>query len=109
VALCWRVPKGQAGDPRRKRLEEPWYLATSLRSARSTASWHCQRGWIEQYFIDAKSCFRLKGVGVGSPERLSRLLMALSIALSWPTLMGLPEGGVLLEGFRRAVSTWGRA
>jgi hypothetical protein len=35
--------------------------------------------------------------------------MALSIALSWPTLMGLPEGGVLLEGFRRAVSAWGRA
>jgi hypothetical protein len=57
VALYWRVPKGQAGDPRRKRLEEPWYLATTLRSARSTASWHCQRGWIEQYFKDAKSCF----------------------------------------------------
>jgi hypothetical protein len=35
--------------------------------------------------------------------------MALSITLSWPTLMGLPEGGVLLEGFRRAVSAWGRA
>ena len=35
--------------------------------------------------------------------------MALSIALSWLTLMGLPEGGVLPEGFRAAVSTWGRA
>jgi hypothetical protein len=34
--------------------------------------------------------------------------MALSIALSWLTLMGLPEGGVLPEGFRRAVSAWGR-
>src|SRR3954470_17309854 len=37
------------------------------------------------------------------------MLMALSIALSWLTLMGLPESGVLPEGFRAAVSAWGRA
>ena len=36
----------------------------------------------------------------GSPWRLSGLLMALTIALSWLTLMGLPEGAVLPEGFR---------
>jgi hypothetical protein len=35
--------------------------------------------------------------------------MALTIALSWLTLMGLPESGLLAEGFRAAVSAWGRA
>ncbi|MCA1837834.1 MAG: hypothetical protein LC674_03445 [Actinobacteria bacterium] len=69
-----------------------------------------KRGWIEQSFKDAKSRFGLKGVKVGSAEqRLSRLLMGLSIALSWLTLMGLPEGGVVREGFRATVSAWGRA
>jgi hypothetical protein len=109
VALCWRVPKGRASDPRCKQPQEPWYLATSLSSARSAASWYWQRGWIEQSFRDAKSRFGLKRVRVGSTERLSRLLMALSIALSWLTLMGLPEGSVLPEGFHRTVSAWGRA
>lgn len=109
VALCWRIPKSRARDPRRKRPEEPWYLATSLGTARSAASWYWQRGWIEQSFKDAKSRFGLKGVRVGSPERLSRLLMGLTIALSWLTLMGLPESGLLPEGFRTAVSAWGWA
>ncbi len=36
--------------------------------------------------------------------------MALSLALSWLTLMGLPEGGAVPEGFRSsAVVAWGRA
>ena len=109
VALCRRVPKARAGNPRRKQPEEPWYLATSLGSARSAASWYWQRGWIEQSFKDAKSRFGLKGIKVGSPERLSRLLMGLTLALSWLTLMGLPESGALSEGFRSAVSAWGRA
>lgn len=109
VALCWRVPKSRANDPRRKVPEEPWYLATSLSTAKSAASWYWQRGWIEQSFKDAKSRFGLKGVRVGSPERLERLLMALSIALSWLTLMALPGSGVLPKGFRASVSAWGRA
>jgi hypothetical protein len=109
VALCWRIPKGRASDPRRKQPEEPWYLATSLKDAKSAASWYWQRGWIEQSFKDAKSRFGLARVRVGSPERLSRLLMALSIALTWLTLVGLPESGVLPESVRSAVSAWGRA
>lgn len=35
--------------------------------------------------------------------------MALSLALSWLTLMGLPEGGVVPKGFRAAVVAWGKA
>jgi len=43
----------------------------------------------EQSFRDTKSRFGLSRVKVGCPERLSRLLMALTLALSWLTLMGL--------------------
>ena len=109
MVLCWRIPKSRAKDPRRGQPEEPWYLATSLKDANSAASWYWQRGWIEQSFKDAKSRFGLARVRVGCPERLSRLLMALSVALSWLTLMGLPEGGVVPRGFRSAVAAWGRA
>lgn len=58
---------------------------------------------------DAKSRFGLKRVRVGSPERLGRLLVGLSIALCWLALMGLPEGGILPRGFRCRVVAWGRA
>jgi hypothetical protein len=58
------------------------------------------------FLRDAKSCFRLKRVKVGSPERLGRLLVGLTIALCWLTLMALPEGGVLPKGFRSTVVAW---
>jgi hypothetical protein len=110
VALCWRIPKSRAKNPRRKQPEEPWYLATSLKDAKSAAAWYWQRGWIEQSFKDSKSRFGLGRVRVGSPKRLSRLLMALSVALSWLTLMGLSGGGgVVPKGFRAAVVAWGKA
>jgi hypothetical protein len=109
VALCWRISKSRAMNPRRKRPAEPWYLATSLGSAKSGVCWYWQRGWIEQSFKDSKGRFGLARVRVGTPERLGRLLMGLTIALSWLTLMALPEsGGRLPEGFRAAVSAWGR-
>ena len=111
VALCWRITKSRAKDPRRKQPEEPWYLATSLKDAKMAASWYWQRGWIEQSFRDSKSRFGLGRVRVGCPKRLSRLLMALSLAITWLTLMGLPGGsGVLPKGFRAAaVVAWGKA
>lgn len=109
VALCWKLPKSRSRDPRRRFPEEPWYLATSLEDPRSAANWYWQRGWIEQSFKDAKSRFGLARVQVSSPERLCRLLMALTIALSWLTLMGLPEVGAMPRGWRVAVSQRGRA
>jgi len=109
VALCWRISKSRAKNPRREQPKEPWYLATSLKDAKSAACWYWQRGWIEQSFKDSKSRFGLARVRVGCPERLCRLLMALSIAVSWLTLMGLAEGGVVPEGFRSAVVAWGRS
>ena len=108
VALCWKLPKSRARDPRRKYPEEPWYLATNLQHPRSAANWYWQRGWIEQSFKDSKGCFGLSEVRVGCPKRLSRLLMALTIALSWLTLMALPGSGALPKGFRASISAWGR-
>jgi Transposase DDE domain len=109
VALCWKVSKSRAKNPRRKQPSEPWYLATSLEDPKSAASWYWQRGWIEQSFKDAKSRFGLSRVRVGCPERLSRLLMGLTIALGWLTLAALPEIGVLPRGWHAAVAQRGRA
>lgn len=82
VALCWRISKSRARNPRREQPEERWYLATSFEDAKSAISWwYWQRGWIEQSFKDAKSRFGLSRVRVGCPRRLGRLLMALTIAL----------------------------
>lgn len=109
VALCWRISKSRARDPRRKQPPEPWYLATSLQSAGSAIAFYWQRGWIEQSFKDTKSRFGISEVRVGCPRRLSRLLAALTIALSWLTLAALPQIGALPERFQAAVSQRGRA
>lgn len=63
-----------------------------MKSAKSAASWYWHRGWIEQSFKDSKSRFGFARVRAVCPKRLSRLLMALSIALSWLTLTGYPGG-----------------
>lgn len=109
MAVFWKVPKSKARDPRRKVPKETWYLATSLEDPKSAAAWYWQRGWIEQSFKDSKGRFGLGEVRVGSAERLSRLLAALTMALSWLTLAALPEIGALPEGFHAAVSGRGRA
>jgi Transposase DDE domain len=108
VALCWRVPKGHARDPRRKPPKEPWYLATSLGGAAQAIAWYWQRGWIEQSFRDSKQRFGLAAVQVGCPARLSRLLAALTLALTWLTLTALPEVGALPAGWAAAVAQRGR-
>jgi hypothetical protein len=109
VALCWRISKSRAREPRRRQPPEPWYLATSLKSAKAAAAWYWQRGWIEQSFKDTKGRFGLSEVRVGCPRRLSRLLAALTIALSWLTLAALPEIGAVPRGFHAAICQRGRA
>lgn len=59
IALCWKVAKSRAKEP-----DEPWYLATSLKDAKSATNWYWQRGWIEQSFKDSKSRFGLARVRV---------------------------------------------
>ena len=108
LALSWRVPPGHCRDRRRKPPDEPWYLATSLPDAHRAAAWYWQRGWIEQSLKDSKSRFGLDRVQVACPQRLSRLLAGLVIALAWLTLLALPELGCLPPGWHAHVAQRGR-
>jgi hypothetical protein len=108
VALCWRLPRHVDRQLRHQQAEEPWYLATNQSSARQAVAWYRQRFWIEESFKDSKSRFRLKHARIGAPARLTRLLLALTIALCWLALAALPESGVLPVGWHAAVAQWGR-
>lgn len=108
LAICWRLPRHQARNPRRKEPKEPWYLVTSLGNAGNAIAWYGQRGWIEQSFKDSKGRFGLDLVLVGTPQRLTRLLAALTIALSWLALMVLARNTILPKGFQAAHSQRGR-
>ena len=109
VALCWRASPRRASRRPHRLPAEPWYLATNLARAEQAVAWYWQRGWIEQSFKDSKSRFGLKQVQVGCPERLSRLLAALTLALAWLTLAALPELRALPPGWPARVAQWGRA
>ncbi len=109
VALCWQTNARRAKHPRYGPPPEPWYLATNVGSGKQAVAWYWQRGWIEQSFKDSKSRFGLKRVQVASASRLSRLLMALTIALTWVSLLGLPETKVQPVGWHAAVAQRGRA
>ncbi len=106
VACCWRVAKRHA-DPQRKAPKQPWYLATSLGDAGRAVAWYWRRGWIEQSFKDSKSGFGMDTAQIRCPLRLTRLLAALTIALSWLTLLGLPRLGLLPEGWAAHVAQRG--
>lgn len=108
VALSWRLPRHLARSPRRSLPEDPWYLATSLETAQQAVAWYQQRWWIEASFKDSKSRFRLKHAQVGTPERLSHLLMALTIALCWLALLVLAQPGALSPQRQAAIAQWGR-
>ncbi len=108
LALSWRLPRHLARSPRHHQPENPWYLATSLQTAQQAVAWYQQRWWIEASFKDSKSRFRLKYVQVGTPERLSRLLMALTIALCWLALLVLAQPGVFAPQRQAALAQWGR-
>jgi hypothetical protein len=108
VALCWRLPRHVQRRDRSQQATEPWYLATNQSSAQQAVAWYRQRFWIEESFKDSKSRFQLKHVRIGSPERLTRLLLALTIALCWLALAALPGSGELPPGWHAAVAQWGR-
>jgi hypothetical protein len=71
-------------------------------------AWYQQRWWIEASFKDSKSRFRLKQAQVGTPERLSHLLMALTIALCWLALLVLAQPGALSPQRQAAITQGGR-
>lgn len=70
-------------------------------------AWYWRRGWIKQSFKDSKSGFGMDAAQIRSPDRLTRLLAALTIALSWLTLLGLPRLGFLPDGWEAHVAQRG--
>ena len=79
-------------------------LATSLKDAGRAVAWYWRRGWIEQSFKDSKGGFGMDTAQIRCPHRLTRLLAALTLALSWLTLVGLPRLGLLPEGWAAHVA-----
>lgn len=79
-------------------------MVSRNQSTQQAVAWYRQRFWIEESFKDSMSRFHLKGVRIGSPERLTRLLLALTIALCWLALAALPESSALPPRWHQAVS-----
>ncbi len=75
-------------------------------------AWYRQRFWMEESCKDSKTRFRLKYAQIGCPHRLTRLLMALlmaltiallmalTIALCWLSLFALPQLHARPDGFQ---------
>lgn len=90
--------------------EEPWALATKLEMAESVAV-YAKRFWIEEMFSDHKSRgLNLEKTRLTDPERIQRLLVAVSIAYLWLMEIGdwVVTGGrhkqVDNKGAQRSVS-----
>jgi hypothetical protein len=109
VGISWR--RASSGARRKAPVDpdEPWYLATTLPTIQAAVAWYRQRFWIEESFKDDKGRFLLDAVRVESPARLNRLLMALTMAISWLALIGLPETRILPRNWNAAVVTRGTA
>jgi hypothetical protein len=109
VAISWVVGTTGAGRRPAGAPDEPWYLATTLPTIQAAVAWYRQRFWIEESFKDDKGRFLLDAVRVESASRLNRLLMALTMAISWLALIGLPETRSLPRNWNAAVVTRGTA
>jgi hypothetical protein len=109
LATCWRLVGGRRNGRARQAAAQPWYLATSWRSADQAAAWYRQRWWIEPSFRDSKSKFGLAAVQVGTAEGLGRLLVGLTLALAWLSLSALPHLRQQVRGRMAAVVQRGQA
>lgn len=81
--LRWQHPTGvlalwQAG------YEHPWLLTTNLASATAARQAYARRMWIEEMFGDWKEHgWDLESTHLRHPDRLSRLVLALSLLYVW--------------------------
>lgn len=64
--------------------DAPWRLVTSLSSSRKTVRFYRKRMWIEELFGDWQGGgFRLGHSRIYQPDRLSRLVLGLSLTYVW--------------------------
>lgn len=86
--------------------KEPWFLLTTLPSAREALHWYRKRVWIDEMFRDLKQHFGLTTARVTTLERWERLLLGLLVALVWLALVGWRR---LPERWLPQVLAWGKA
>ena len=68
---------------------DPIYLVSNLTSGQRACDWYRQRMHIETFFSDQKSRgFQLDRSHLSDPERVSRLLIAASLAYVWVLCLG---------------------
>lgn len=85
--------------------EEPWLLITNLTEAEKVREIYAERFWIEEMFSDHKSRgLNLESTRITDPDRLERLLVAVTLAYLW-----IMEVGVIVvnSGQRRQVDNRG--
>jgi hypothetical protein len=89
----------------KKGEKEPWYLATSESMVSATIRLYKRRVWIEEMFGDMKGHgFQLELSRLRTPERLSRLTLAICILYVWLVTMGeyVIEHGLQAEVDRKS-------
>ena len=84
-------------------------MVTRRGDAGRAVAWAGRRGWIEQSFKESKGGFGIDVAQIRCPVRGTRLLAALTLALRWLTLRGLPRLGLFADGGHAHVSQPGHA
>lgn len=86
--------------------EAPWLLLTDLREAAEVETVYGQRFWIEEMFSDHKSRgLNLEATRLTAPDRLQRLLVAVTLAYLWLLQIGFH---VVQKGWWRQVDNRGQ-
>ena len=109
LGISWLTPDSSRTRKASVEPNDPWYLATSLSCLQRAVDWYRRRFWIEESFRDDKSRLLLDETHVKSTKRLNRLLMVLTFATCWLSLIADPETGILPANWNSAVVTWGKA
>jgi hypothetical protein len=114
---CWRAVKVTLERQATHRVNlvtvweageaEPWLLLSDLSAAKQVREIYANRFWIEEMFSDHKSRgLNLESTRLTDPDRLERLLVAVTLAYLWIMEVG---AWVVLRGKWRQVDNRGAA
>lgn len=79
--------------------EEPWLILTNLPPEASDACWYGMRAWIEQGFkMTKRGGWQWQRTRMTTPERASRLWLAVSVATLWLLSQGTETDDAIPEG-----------